>query len=149
MGLLIKCSRGCGEAINVTDDMLAEANKAGKALDVKHEVCPNEPTSTARRFKITTTVVELLPDIKEVCRTCNTEVTFTEGEGWTHTVDVGQDTTLFSHAPDPAASKEQPVTSLGYTVEAPSFQMAIPFLQRALEDQWGKIVGLAPIVDAG
>jgi hypothetical protein len=148
MGLLIKCSKGCGEAINVTDEMLAEANKAGKALDVKHEVCPTEATATSRRFKITTTVVELLPDTEEVCRRCNTAVVYTEGEGWTHLADEGPEVS-FAHAPDPEASKEEPVTSIGYTCEAPSFQMAIPVLQRALEEQWGKIVGLAPIVDAG
>ena len=50
MALLIACSKGCGEAIEVTEEMVAES--AGGVLNVQHEVCPNDPTAKMRQFRI-------------------------------------------------------------------------------------------------
>ena len=147
MALLLKCSKGCGHSINVTDDMVKEAVAAGVALDVKHEVCPTEATAAPRRFKITTAVVELVPGDAAKCLTCEAMLVKVDSE-WRHP-DTDDEEVSFAHTPNPEATEEEVIASIGYSAEAPSFKMALPVLQSALEDQWGRIVGMADIVDAG
>lgn len=65
MGLLIACARGCGETIEVTDEMLDEAREHNSPINVAHEVCPTEPSALERLFHVQFTVVEHMPDGKE------------------------------------------------------------------------------------
>lgn len=47
-----------------------------------------------------------------------------------------------------AEGNPSPLASMGHTAEAKTFTDALPELQRALNDQWSKIVGLASVIDS-
>lgn len=61
MGMRFNCTKGCGEAIEVTDEMLEEAKTTGRPIDVQHKVCPGSEGAPVRKFKVQTQVFELHP----------------------------------------------------------------------------------------
>lgn len=52
MSMLINCAKGCGEAINVTDEEIDLAKSKGVPLNVSHEICPNDPLAPKHGYKI-------------------------------------------------------------------------------------------------
>lgn len=152
MPMLINCSKGCGHAIEVSDELLAEARQHGRPIDVTHELCPGEEGAPLRKFNIKTIVTELKAETLNVCVDCAGDIGKNEDGTWSH---VGGPDYLEGQIPDPhdAAPRvdevEEIVTSMGDTVEAVSFADALHSLQDNLNVQWNRIRGLAHIVDAG
>lgn len=119
MGLLVACARGCGHTIQVTTEQINEAQQHGSALVVQHDKCPTEPDAVQRRFKITTTIVEL-----------KTETLTGQDEADVTVSDI-----------------EDPLSSIGSEVAAGSFKLALPALQKEMERQWRMVVNLADVID--
>lgn len=42
MSMMVACTKGCGVPLEVTDEMIESARKAGVPIDVSHEVCPRD-----------------------------------------------------------------------------------------------------------
>lgn len=140
MGLLIACAKGCGEAIEVTEEMVEEAKKNNRPMWVEHDVCPNAPESPMRHYRVQFKVFELKPDGVDRCDKCDMLV---DEEG--RHLDPGVDK---DHAPVIVqAMKEEELCSIGDTVEAKTFRSAIEPIGRELNKQWARVIGMADIVD--
>lgn len=144
MGMLIACSRGCGEMIEVTDEVLDEAKRHGSGINVAHEVCPTDPGAVQRRFKVYIVVDELQPPDR--CASCRLPIqqdpdSDSDSNTWSHRGEADHEVVHPSMEADTLAR-------VGATVDAGSFKQALPLLQDALGEQWAKVVGMADVVDS-
>lgn len=51
MSMQIMCTKGCGESIEVTDEMLDEARRLGVPLNVQHDVCPKDDPGPQPKYR--------------------------------------------------------------------------------------------------
>lgn len=142
-GLLVACAKGCGELIEVTEDVLEEAKKGGPGLVVSHERCPNEPGVPFRRFKIVIDVLELLDE--DICRECDGKLK-PSADGGEYMDHIDQEPPADGHVALP--TRELRLASIGHEEQAVTFTAALPKLQDGLNNQWGRVVGLSRIVDS-
>lgn len=111
------CAKGCGIAINVSDEDLMEAGKLGVALNVAHEICPRD-AKVLPRYRVQITITRLEPDSELV------ESVPDDMPNLKALAEDAEGTVLFTN---------------GSTVEAPTFKDAYPQISKALSAQWAEV----------
>lgn len=72
MAIDVMCSRGCGVAIHVDDETLAEFAKLGKPIDVTHDVCPRDVEEDKQpTYRVAIEVYRQVPGGEEVLLSTN------------------------------------------------------------------------------
>ena len=134
----VMCSKGCGHAITITQEMIEEASRHGNAIDVSHQVCPTEEQAKQKRFRAEILVYEVFCTGRFLCELCKADVEETV-DGWFHTVEPETE-----HAVVPKETEdEELLTRIAGSANGASFKLVADELTKTVSDLWGKVLSMA------